>query len=137
MAGASSDRLACCRAGLIIRVCFTPTVAHCSMATLIGLCIRVKLQRVLPQRFKVDIQVCGDVRGPGPPSSRQLQVGGPCQSITERCCLRRCASVCRCVGWPIVYARMTSCDAHSIDAVVESAFTPDRSRQAPIAARKQ
>jgi hypothetical protein len=27
------------------------------MATLIGLCIRVKLLRVLPSRFKVDIQV--------------------------------------------------------------------------------
>ena len=32
---------------------FTPTVEHCSMATLIGLCIRVKLLRVLPPRFKV------------------------------------------------------------------------------------
>ena len=36
---------------------FTPTVPHCSMATLIGLCIRVKLLRSLPTRFKVDIQV--------------------------------------------------------------------------------
>lgn len=39
------------------RVRFTPTVAHCSMATLIGLCLRVKLLRCLPPRFKVDIQV--------------------------------------------------------------------------------
>jgi metal-sulfur cluster biosynthetic enzyme len=38
-----------------VRVQFTPTVEHCSMATLIGLCIRVKLLRVLPPRFKVDI----------------------------------------------------------------------------------
>ena len=36
---------------------FTPTVPHCSMATLIGLCIRVKLLRSLPSRFKVDIQI--------------------------------------------------------------------------------
>ncbi|GAB4813401.1 hypothetical protein N2152v2_000447 [Parachlorella kessleri] len=36
---------------------FTPTVEHCSMATLIGLCIRVKLLRVLPPRFKVDIKL--------------------------------------------------------------------------------
>ncbi len=35
------------------RVEFTPTVQHCSMATLIGLCIRVKLLRALPSRFKV------------------------------------------------------------------------------------
>lgn len=34
---------------------FTPTVEHCSMATLIGLCIRVKLLRSLPQRFKIEI----------------------------------------------------------------------------------
>jgi uncharacterized membrane protein YgcG len=34
---------------------FTPTVEHCSMATLIGLCIRTKLLRALPPRFKVDI----------------------------------------------------------------------------------
>lgn len=40
-----------------IRVNFTPTVPHCSMATLIGLCLRVKLLRCLPPRFKVDIQV--------------------------------------------------------------------------------
>eukprot|EP01114_Cavostelium_apophysatum_P014477 TRINITY_DN3771_c0_g1_i1.p1 TRINITY_DN3771_c0_g1~~TRINITY_DN3771_c0_g1_i1.p1 ORF type:complete len:166 (+),score=46.10 TRINITY_DN3771_c0_g1_i1:210-707(+) len=36
---------------------FTPTIPHCSMATLIGLCIRVKLLRSLPSRFKVDIRV--------------------------------------------------------------------------------
>ena len=38
-----------------VRVQFTPTVEHCSMATLIGLCIRVKLLRALPARFKIDI----------------------------------------------------------------------------------
>ena len=32
---------------------FTPTIPHCSMATLIGLSIRVKLLRSLPTRFKV------------------------------------------------------------------------------------
>ncbi|XP_071823559.1 MIP18 family protein galla-2-like isoform X2 [Apostichopus japonicus] len=39
----------------IIKVNFTPTIPHCSMATLIGLSIRVKLQRALPPRFKVDV----------------------------------------------------------------------------------
>lgn len=34
---------------------FTPTIPHCSMATLIGLCIRVRLLRSLPDRFKVVI----------------------------------------------------------------------------------
>ncbi|KAL9369034.1 hypothetical protein Peur_040233 [Populus x canadensis] len=40
-----------------VRVTFTPTVEHCSMATVIGLCLRVKLMRSLPQRYKVDIKV--------------------------------------------------------------------------------
>ena len=41
----------------LVQLTFTPTIPHCSMATLIGLCIRVKLLRSLPTRFKVDIQV--------------------------------------------------------------------------------
>ncbi|KAM0835055.1 hypothetical protein ACQ4PT_063171 [Festuca glaucescens] len=40
-----------------VRVSFTPTVEHCSMATLIGLCLRVKLMRSLPPHYKVDIRV--------------------------------------------------------------------------------
>ncbi len=41
------------------RVCvaFTPTIPHCSMATIIGLSIRVKLLRCLPSRFKVDVTI--------------------------------------------------------------------------------
>lgn len=40
-----------------IDINFTPTIPHCSMATLIGLCIRVKLIRSLPRRFKVRIKI--------------------------------------------------------------------------------
>jgi metal-sulfur cluster biosynthetic enzyme len=40
-----------------ILIQFTPTIPHCSMATLIGLCIRVKLLRSLPSRFKVQIEI--------------------------------------------------------------------------------
>jgi hypothetical protein len=36
-----------------VRVLFTPTIPHCSMAQLIGLAIRVRLLRSLPPRFKV------------------------------------------------------------------------------------
>ena len=43
-------------AGLVV-VRFTPTIPHCSMATLIGLCVRVKLLRSLPARLKVDILI--------------------------------------------------------------------------------
>eukprot|EP00611_Tribonema_gayanum_P023803 TRINITY_DN5088_c1_g2_i2.p1 TRINITY_DN5088_c1_g2~~TRINITY_DN5088_c1_g2_i2.p1 ORF type:complete len:165 (+),score=57.94 TRINITY_DN5088_c1_g2_i2:91-585(+) len=40
-----------------VDVRFTPTIPHCSMATLIGLCIRVKLLRSLPPRFKVRVSI--------------------------------------------------------------------------------
>ncbi|XP_049884413.1 MIP18 family protein galla-2 [Pectinophora gossypiella] len=40
-----------------VEVHFTPTIPHCSMATLIGLSIRVQLLRALPSRFKVSVQV--------------------------------------------------------------------------------
>ncbi|KAI8057601.1 hypothetical protein BDF22DRAFT_661617 [Syncephalis plumigaleata] len=40
-----------------VHIEFTPTIPHCSMATLIGLCVRVRLLRSLPERFKVDINV--------------------------------------------------------------------------------
>ncbi|EXB36812.1 hypothetical protein L484_007874 [Morus notabilis] len=35
-----------------VRITFTPTVEHCSMAAIIGLCLRVKLIRSLPSRYK-------------------------------------------------------------------------------------
>ncbi|AAZ12843.1 protein of unknown function DUF59, putative [Trypanosoma equiperdum] len=40
-----------------VRVQFTPTVPHCSLTTLIGLCIGLKLKRCLPRNMKVDICV--------------------------------------------------------------------------------
>ena len=40
-----------------IQVYFTPTVPHCSMATLIGLAIRRKLQESLAGRFKTEVLV--------------------------------------------------------------------------------
>ena len=36
---------------------FSPTIPHCSMATLIGLSLRVKLMRSLPARFKISVQI--------------------------------------------------------------------------------
>ena len=41
----------------VIRVEFNPTVPHCSLATLIGLCIRIKLERHLLALFKLDIYI--------------------------------------------------------------------------------
>jgi metal-sulfur cluster biosynthetic enzyme len=43
--------------GSFVNVRFTPTIPGCSMATLIGLAIKVKLQRSLPPRFKVSVRI--------------------------------------------------------------------------------
>ena len=40
-----------------ISVKYTPTIPNCSMATLIGLMLRVKLYRSLPARYKVDVNI--------------------------------------------------------------------------------
>ncbi|KDO79539.1 hypothetical protein CISIN_1g042312mg [Citrus sinensis] len=36
-----------------ILITFTPTIQHCSMAAVIGLCLRVKLKEFFPPHFKV------------------------------------------------------------------------------------
>jgi len=41
----------------VIRVEFNPTVPHCSLATLIGLCIRVKIERNISHKLKLDIYI--------------------------------------------------------------------------------
>ncbi|GAB4857896.1 Protein ae7 [Ancistrocladus abbreviatus] len=40
-----------------VRITFTPTVEHCSLVSVIGLCLRVKLMHSLPSRYKVDIRI--------------------------------------------------------------------------------
>lgn len=39
----------------VVRIEFNPTVPHCSLATLIGLTIRIKIQRHFPHTLKLDI----------------------------------------------------------------------------------
>jgi metal-sulfur cluster biosynthetic enzyme len=51
------DQIAVDDAGGTVLVEFTPTIPHCTMATLIGLSIRVRLMRCLSRRFKVAIRV--------------------------------------------------------------------------------
>lgn len=35
----------------------TPTITHCSLATVIGLAVRVRLEQALPPNFRVDVRV--------------------------------------------------------------------------------
>nr|XP_019560424.2 MIP18 family protein galla-1 [Aedes albopictus] len=41
----------------VVRIEFNPTVPHCSLATLIGLCIRIKVQRNINHNLKLDIYI--------------------------------------------------------------------------------
>lgn len=38
-----------------VSVTLIPTVPHCHLAAIIGLCVRAKLQRDLPYKFKLDV----------------------------------------------------------------------------------
>ncbi|XP_059478677.1 cytosolic iron-sulfur assembly component 2A [Neocloeon triangulifer] len=42
---------------ILVKVEFNPTVPHCSLATLIGLCIRAKLLKSIVDPFKLDIKI--------------------------------------------------------------------------------
>lgn len=55
-----------------VAVFFTPTIPHCSMATLIGLSIRVRLLRALPARFKVDVLISPGTHSSEGPVNKQL-----------------------------------------------------------------
>lgn len=40
-----------------VRIEFNPTVPHCSLATLIGLCLRIKIERNIAHQLKLDIYI--------------------------------------------------------------------------------
>lgn len=66
------ENITCDDVNNYVCVKFTPTIPHCSMATLIGLSIRVKLLRSLPKRFKVDICVTPGTHASEDQVNRQL-----------------------------------------------------------------
>ncbi|KAI9853473.1 MAG: hypothetical protein M1824_001236 [Vezdaea acicularis] len=41
----------------VVTVLITPTITHCSLATVIGLGVRVRLEQSLPPRFRVDVRI--------------------------------------------------------------------------------
>ena len=55
-----------------VAVRFTPTVAHCSMATLIGLCLKTALAAALPPRFKVGVTIAPGAHSTEGAVNRQL-----------------------------------------------------------------
>lgn len=43
--------------GGTVVVDLTPTITHCSLATVIGLAVRVRLERALPPHLRVDVRI--------------------------------------------------------------------------------
>jgi len=50
----------------------TPTITHCSLATVIGLGVRVRLEQALPPRFRVDVRVKEGTHSTDTAVSKQL-----------------------------------------------------------------
>lgn len=56
----------------VVTVLLTPTVTHCSLATIIGLGVRVRLEQALPPRFRVDVKIKEGTHSTADSLTRQL-----------------------------------------------------------------
>jgi metal-sulfur cluster biosynthetic enzyme len=50
----------------------TPTITHCSLATIIGLGVRVRLEQALPPNYRVDVRVKEDTHSQDDQVNKQL-----------------------------------------------------------------
>lgn len=55
-----------------VTVLVTPTITHCSLATVIGLGVRVRLEESLPPRFRVDVKIKEGTHTTGEEVNKQL-----------------------------------------------------------------
>ncbi|KAJ5902428.1 MIP18 family protein [Penicillium taxi] len=55
-----------------VTVLVTPTITHCSLATVIGLGVRVRLEQSLPSRFRVDVRIKEGTHSTGDEVNKQL-----------------------------------------------------------------
>ena len=69
-----------------VEVVFTPTVPNCSMPAILGLCIRERLLRVLPQRFhsKIFVKVAKGKHDNEHAINRQLRDKERCLAALEK-----------------------------------------------------
>ena len=80
----------------IVSILFTPTVPNCSLPAILGLCIREKLQRVLPLRFHSKIYIkCAPGKHIQEESiNRQLSDKERCLAAVEKPSLRNMINNC-------------------------------------------
>jgi metal-sulfur cluster biosynthetic enzyme len=50
----------------------TPTITHCSLATIIGLGVRVRLEQALPPNYRADVRIKKDMHAQEEQVNKQL-----------------------------------------------------------------
>ncbi|KAF2636605.1 hypothetical protein P280DRAFT_408867 [Massarina eburnea CBS 473.64] len=76
----------------------TPTITHCSLATVIGLGVRVRLEQALPPRFRVDVRIKKGTHSTDEAVNKQLgdkeRVAAALENATLMGVLRKMLSTC-------------------------------------------
>lgn len=76
----------------------TPTVTHCSLATVIGLGIRVRLELALPPNIRVDVRIKEGTHSSGDQNNKQLadkeRVAAALENKTLMDLIRRMMETC-------------------------------------------
>lgn len=55
-----------------VLVDITPTINHCSMATIIGLGVRVRLEQALPPNYRIDVRIKEGTHAQDDQTNKQL-----------------------------------------------------------------
>jgi metal-sulfur cluster biosynthetic enzyme len=81
-----------------VRVELTPTVTHCSLATVIGLGVRVRLELALPPNFRVDVVLKQGTHSQDDQVNKQLadkeRVAAALENATLMSVLRKMLETC-------------------------------------------
>jgi metal-sulfur cluster biosynthetic enzyme len=76
----------------------TPTITHCSLATVIGLGVRTRLEQALPPRFRVDVRIKKGTHSTDEAVNKQLgdkeRVAAALENGTLMGVLRKMLSTC-------------------------------------------
>ncbi|KAF2662970.1 hypothetical protein K491DRAFT_584694 [Lophiostoma macrostomum CBS 122681] len=77
----------------------TPTITHCSLATVIGLGVRVRLEQALPPRFRVDVRIKKGTHSTDEAVNKQLgdkeRVAAALENGTLMGVIRKMLSTCK------------------------------------------
>jgi len=83
----------------VVRVEITPTISHCSLATAIGLGVRVRLEQSLPPRFRVDVRIKDGTHSTGDQVNKQLgdkeRVAAALENVQLMAVVRKMLETCQ------------------------------------------